>query len=78
MLQPGVSVEEQFKKITTRIVNLEEGRFATEAELAEIKAAGGDAIANGAVPFDGDEAALRRIVLPWRLFPTGPDDPNSE
>ena len=42
MLQPGVSVEEQFKKITTRIVNLEEGRFATEAELAEIKAAGLD------------------------------------
>ncbi|WP_289086396.1 Na(+)-translocating NADH-quinone reductase subunit C, partial [uncultured Spongiibacter sp.] len=36
------TVEEQFKKITTRIVNLEEGRFATEAELAEIKAAGLD------------------------------------
>ena len=42
MLEPGVSVEDQFKKITTRIVNLEEGRFATDAELQEIRAAGLD------------------------------------
>ncbi|MEK9765176.1 MAG: Na(+)-translocating NADH-quinone reductase subunit C [Thalassolituus sp.] len=42
LLQDGVSVEEQFKQITTRIVNLEAGRFATDAELAEIKAAGLD------------------------------------
>ncbi|WP_300424952.1 Na(+)-translocating NADH-quinone reductase subunit C [Thalassolituus sp.] len=42
LLQDGVSIEEQFKQITTRIVNLEAGRFATDAELAEIKAAGLD------------------------------------
>lgn len=42
ILQPGVSIEEQFKQITTRIVNLQEGRFATDEELAEIKAAGLD------------------------------------
>ena len=42
LLQEGVSIDEQFKQITTRIVNLEAGRFATDAELAEIKAAGLD------------------------------------
>jgi len=42
ILQQGVSIEEQFKQVTTRIVNLEEGRFATDEELAEIKAAGLD------------------------------------
>jgi len=42
ILQPGVSIEEQFKQITTRMVNLKEGRFATDEELAEIKAAGLD------------------------------------
>ncbi|MCA6063997.1 Na(+)-translocating NADH-quinone reductase subunit C [Thalassolituus marinus] len=36
------SVAEQFSRITTRIVNLEEGRFVNDAELAEIKAAGLD------------------------------------
>tara|TARA_Y100001960_G_C14660393_1_gene820496 strand:+ start:53 stop:850 length:798 start_codon:yes stop_codon:yes gene_type:complete len=42
ILQSGVSIDEQFKQITTRIVNLEEGRYATDEELAEIKAAGLD------------------------------------
>jgi len=42
MLQDGVSIEEQFKQITTRIVNLEAGRFATDAELQEIRDAGLD------------------------------------
>ncbi len=41
LYEPGKSVAEQFAaRITTRIVNLDEGRFATEAELAEISAAG--------------------------------------
>lgn len=39
MYEPGKSVAEQFAaRITTRIVNLDEGRFANEAELAEIAA----------------------------------------
>ena len=41
LYEPGKSVAEQFAaRITTRIVNLDEGRFATEDELAEITAAG--------------------------------------
>ena len=41
LLESGKPVAEQFEaKITTRIVNVEEGRFATDAELAEIKDAG--------------------------------------
>lgn len=34
------SVDEQFQNVTARIVNLEEGRFANDDELAELKAAG--------------------------------------
>lgn len=33
-------IEEAFKQINTRIVNLEEGRYATDAELKEIEEAG--------------------------------------
>ena len=40
LLVEGDSIEEQFKQITTRIVNLETSAYATDAELAEIKAAG--------------------------------------
>ncbi len=40
LLVEGESIEEQFKQITTRIVNLETSAYATEAELAEITAAG--------------------------------------
>ena len=40
LLVEGESIEEQFKQITTRIVNLETSTYATDAELAEIKAAG--------------------------------------
>ncbi|NRA23335.1 MAG: Na(+)-translocating NADH-quinone reductase subunit C [Oleispira sp.] len=40
LLVEGESIEEQFKQITTRIVNLETGAYATDAELSEIKAAG--------------------------------------
>ncbi|WP_430462070.1 Na(+)-translocating NADH-quinone reductase subunit C [Thalassolituus sp. LLYu03] len=42
ILQQGVSIEEQFKQVTTRVVNLDEGRFINDAEKAEIKAAGLD------------------------------------
>ncbi len=40
LLVEGESIEEQFKQITTRIVNLETSTYATDAELAEITAAG--------------------------------------
>lgn len=40
MLEKDTPVNEQFKKIETRIVNLREGRYATEAELQEIRDAG--------------------------------------
>ncbi len=72
ILQPGVSVEEQFKQIKTRIVNLKEGRFATDAELAEIKAAGLDpenydqkkaskkAAISAALPAEDDIASIKR------------------
>jgi Na+-transporting NADH:ubiquinone oxidoreductase subunit C len=45
LLVEGESIEEQFKQITTRIVNLETSTYATDAELAEIKAAGYNPIA---------------------------------
>jgi Na+-transporting NADH:ubiquinone oxidoreductase subunit C len=40
LLQEDKSIEEQFKQVTTRIVNLETGAYATSTELAELKAAG--------------------------------------
>lgn len=40
MLEKDKSVNEQFEQIQTRIVNLREGRYATEAELQEIRDAG--------------------------------------
>lgn len=42
LYEAGVPVAEQFKQITTRIVNLEAGRFADESELAELRKAGLD------------------------------------
>lgn len=36
LLQPGQSVKEAFSRIEVRLVNVGEGRFATEAELAEL------------------------------------------
>lgn len=40
LLQENKTIEEQFKQVTTRIVNLELGAYATDVELAELKAAG--------------------------------------
>ncbi len=40
LLQAGKSIEEQFKQVQTRIVNLEAGAYATESELAELTEAG--------------------------------------
>lgn len=42
LMVEGGNVEELFTQISTRIVNLEAGRFATEEELLEIKNAGLD------------------------------------
>lgn len=40
LLVPGKSIDEQFQQVTTRIVNLETGAYATETELDELSAAG--------------------------------------
>ncbi|MFT5593677.1 MAG: Na+-transporting NADH:ubiquinone oxidoreductase subunit C [Oceanicoccus sp.] len=40
LLVPGKTIDEQFKQVTTRIVNLETGAYATETELAELAQAG--------------------------------------
>jgi len=40
LLVPGESIDEQFKQVTTRIVNLETGEYATEAELGKLAEAG--------------------------------------
>ena len=40
LLVENKSIEEQFEQVTTRIVNLETGAYASEAELVELKQAG--------------------------------------
>lgn len=40
LLEEGKSVEELFKKVQTRIVNLENGSFATDEEIASLEEAG--------------------------------------
>lgn len=40
MYDANKTVNEQFENISTRIVNLEEGRFATESEIQQLKDAG--------------------------------------
>lgn len=40
LLVEDKSIAEQFKQVTTRIVNLETGAYATETELAELAASG--------------------------------------
>merc|ERR1711879_938990 len=69
----GASVDEQFKQISTRIVNIEAGRFATEAELQEIRDANltvenfdqrksaKTSELSRALTSDEDEASIRRL-----------------
>jgi len=69
----GASVDEQFKQISTRIVNIEAGRFATEAELQEIRDANltvenfdqrksaKTPELSRALTSDEDEASIRRL-----------------
>lgn len=40
LLVPGKSIDEQFQQVTTRIVNLDTGAYASETELGELAAAG--------------------------------------
>lgn len=61
LYQPGISTEEQFKQITPRIVNLAEGRFANDAELAEIRAAGLDPINYDQIKAAKTPALSRRL-----------------
>lgn len=70
---PDAKVDEQFKQISTRIVNIEAGRFATEDELQEIRDANlsvenFDQRKSSKMPelsraltSDEDEASIRRL-----------------
>jgi len=40
LLVPGTPIDEQFKQVTTRIVNLETGEYATDTELGKLAEAG--------------------------------------
>jgi Na+-transporting NADH:ubiquinone oxidoreductase subunit C len=40
LLQPDKTIAEQFKRVTTRIVNLETGDYATDTELKQLEASG--------------------------------------
>jgi len=40
LLVSGKSIDEQFEQVTTRIVNLETGKYASDEELAQLTAAG--------------------------------------
>jgi Na+-transporting NADH:ubiquinone oxidoreductase subunit C len=40
LLVPDMSIDDQFKQVTTRIVNLETGQYADETELGELAKAG--------------------------------------
>jgi Na+-transporting NADH:ubiquinone oxidoreductase subunit C len=40
LLVPGKTIDEQFKQVTTRIVNLETGSYASDEELSKLASAG--------------------------------------
>lgn len=40
MLEAGKTVDEMFKRITTKVVNLETGEYVNEQDIADLKAAG--------------------------------------
>lgn len=78
LVKSGVSmsrsdIEEAFKQIDTRIVNLQAGRYATDEELDEIKAAGynpdafdqkkssKDTALSDALPAEKDSASIKRL-----------------
>lgn len=73
LFDPDQKVDEQFKQISTRIVNIEAGRFATEDELQEIRDANlsvenFDQRKSSKMPelsrvltADEDEASIRRL-----------------
>jgi len=70
LLDPAKSVDESFKLIETRIVNLETGRFATEQELAEFnivadkydqKKAAKDPKLSSVLAKSKDKASIRRL-----------------
>jgi Na+-transporting NADH:ubiquinone oxidoreductase subunit C len=62
MLEPGVSVEEQFAQIDTRIVDLRTGRFSDDVDPASYdqRAASKDPSLSKALPGDEDPAKILR------------------
>ncbi|MEY8206033.1 MAG: Na(+)-translocating NADH-quinone reductase subunit C [Bermanella sp.] len=73
LLQAGKSIAEQFEQVTTRIVNLQTGAYATATELAELTAAGypvasfdqrrlsKDGNYSAALPGKEDPASIKRL-----------------
>ena len=72
LLQEGKTIDEQFKQVTTRIVNLETGAYASESELSELAASGypvegfdqrklaKDPKFSASLPGDKDTASIKR------------------
>jgi|TARA_R110000868_G_scaffold22452_9_gene92289 Na+-transporting NADH:ubiquinone oxidoreductase subunit C len=82
----GQPVADQFKQITTRIVNLEAGRFATDAELQQIRDAGltienfdqkkssKTPALSRALSSDEDKASIKRLEQYAAVFIVGDAD----
>jgi Na+-transporting NADH:ubiquinone oxidoreductase subunit C len=82
----GQPVADQFEQISTRIVNLEAGRFATDAELQEIRDAGltvenfdqkkssKTPALSRALSGDEDKASIKRLEKYAAVFIVGGDD----
>jgi Na+-transporting NADH:ubiquinone oxidoreductase subunit C len=82
----GQPVADQFKQISTRIVNLEAGRFATDAELQQIRAAGltvenfdqkkssKTPALSRALSSDEDKASIKRLEKYAAVFIVGGSD----
>lgn len=73
MLEAGKSVDELFKRITTKVVNLETGEYVSEQDVATLKAAGynpddfnqrksaKDPVLSRALEGDEDKASIKRL-----------------
>jgi Na+-transporting NADH:ubiquinone oxidoreductase subunit C len=58
LYEPGISVEEQFKKVQTRIIDLEKGRFA-DPSISGVNAAEKDGKDRSIIPADKDSAGIQ-------------------
>jgi len=58
LYEPGRSVEEQFEKVQTRIIDLEKGRFA-DPSISDVNAAEKGGTGRYSIPADKDSAGIR-------------------